>query len=119
MQKPNPAAAVFAIELRRAKERWERVSGQGMSNRRLGKLTDPTDPERGRRRAQRHLSGKIAPTDASRRVYAEILEAPELLPEEEEEEAALDQELLREARAKAADPRQVAVWRQVVEESAA
>ena len=65
-----------------------------MSKRALGKLSDPDDPERGRRRVQRHLSGKTAPTTASRRVYADLLEAPELAPSEDEEED-LQAELMR------------------------
>lgn len=113
-QKPNPAAAVFAFELRRAKEQWERVHKQGMSNRRLGKLTDPTDPERGRRRAQRHLSGKTAPTDASRRVYAEILQAPELLPEPDDEEESMVAALM--ARIETASPE---VLRRMLDEAVA
>lgn len=102
MGKPTPAAAVFALELRRAIERWERTNRETMSNRRLGKLTDPTDPERGRRRAQRHQSGKTAPTDASRRVYADVLDAPELLPDDEEED--MQSALMRDLRARVADP---------------
>lgn len=61
-----------------------------MSNRRLGKITDPDDPERGRRRVQRHLSGKTVPTAASRRVYADVLDAPELAPPDDEEDMQAD-----------------------------
>lgn len=114
MGKPNGAAALFALDLRRAIDRND------ISLRRLGKLTDPTDPERGRRRVQRHLSGRTSPTDASRRVYADILQAPELLPESDEEDESMDGDLLQEARAKAQeDPRALAVWRRVLDEAAA
>lgn len=47
-----------------------------MSVRALGKLTDPANPERGRRRVQRHLSGRHAPSEASITSYAEALGVP-------------------------------------------
>lgn len=107
MGKPNGPAAIFALSLRRSVDSYERRTGDGaMSLRRLGKITDPADPERGRRRAQRHLSGRIAPSPASQRVYAEALRESELLPDDADEEAALDQALLRDVRARvAANPR--------------
>lgn len=88
MGKPSGSAAIFALSFRRAIDTYEKRTGDGpMSLRRLGKLTDPDDPERGRRRAQRHHSGTHAPSAMSRRVYAHVLSAPELLPEEDEEES--------------------------------
>lgn len=93
MGKPNGTAAIFALELRRAIDR------NGISLRRLGKLTDPTEPERGRRRVQRHLSGRTNPTAASRRMYAEILEAPELDSSDDEEESEVAADLMRRLRA--------------------
>lgn len=96
MGKPNGTAAIFALSLRRAIDTYEQRTGNGpMSLRRLGKLTDPTDPERGRRRAQRHLSGRIGPTPASARTYAEVLGAAELAPDDEDDES-LDAALMRE-----------------------
>lgn len=71
---------------------------RGVSNRALGRLTDPSDPERGRRRVQRHLTGSIMPSSASQRTYAEVLDAPELAPADDEEES-LNQSLMREVRA--------------------
>jgi hypothetical protein len=58
----------------------EAIAREGISHRELGKLTDPDDPERGRRRVQRHLRG-TEPTAASRIAYAKALDAPELAPD--------------------------------------
>lgn len=92
MGKPNGHAALYALNLRRTLE------NRGVSVRALGKLTDPDDPERGRRRVQRHLSGRYMPSPASQRTYAEALDAPELAPTDDEEES-LDARLTREVRA--------------------
>lgn len=110
MSRPNGEAAIFALQLRRAIDR------RGVSLRGLGKLTDPSEPERGRRRVQRHLSGRTAPTAASRRVYAELLDAPELAPVSEDEEEDLDAALLRAIRS--LQPSKVAALRRVLEMSA-
>src|SRR5688500_6427077 len=94
MGKPNGTAALYALSLRRAMERRE------MTVRGLGKATDPDEPERGRRRGQRHLSGKYMPTSAIRSVYADVLDAPELLPDDEDEESSdVTAVLMRELRA--------------------
>lgn len=50
---------------------------QNLSVRLLGKMIEPDDPELGRRRVQRHLTGTI-PTEASRAAYARVLDAPHL-----------------------------------------
>lgn len=89
MRNPSKDAALYSLKLRR------RMSGQGVSTRALGKLTDPDNPERGRRRVMRHLSGTTMPSAASQRTYAEALNAPELAPEDDEEES-LNQRLMRE-----------------------
>lgn len=53
----------------------------GHSVRGFGKKVDPDDPERGRRRVQRHLSGKHLPSKASRDSYAGALDIdPSELP---------------------------------------
>jgi len=49
----------------------------GLSVRKLGKLVDPDNPERGRRRVQRHLAG-TQPSSTSRATYARVLDAPHL-----------------------------------------
>lgn len=114
MGKPNGTAAIFALSLRRAIDSYERRTGDGpMSLRRLGKLTDPTDPERGRRRAQRHLSGRTTPTASSARVYADVLRAAELLPDDDEEESLVD---VLMARIPSASPEQL---RRMLDEVAA
>lgn len=61
------SSEAFAYKLRKLVDR------SGYSIRALGKAVDPTDPERGRRRVQRHLSGKHLPSRASRDAYAEAL----------------------------------------------
>lgn len=71
MGKPNGKAALFALSLRR------QMAGRSLSVRALGRLSDPADPERGRRRVQRHLSGRFLPSAASRVAYARALELPE------------------------------------------
>lgn len=71
MGKPNGKAALVALSLRREIER------AGYSVRGFGKAVDPDDPERGRRRLQRHLSGRFLPSRASRIAYAIALGLPE------------------------------------------
>lgn len=93
MGKPNGNAALYALTLSACMER------QGFSKRSLGKATHPDDPEVGRRNVQRHLSGKFMPSAASQRRYAEVLDAPELAPSDEDEEESLDARLTREVRA--------------------
>jgi hypothetical protein len=93
MGRPNGNAALYAISLRKAMEQ------RGISVRALGKLTDPDDPERGRRRVQRHLTGRYMPTEASQRTYEEALNAPELAPlGEDDEEDSLTWDLTRAIR---------------------
>lgn len=93
MGKPNGNAALYAISLRKVLE------AKGVSVRALGKLTDPDDPERGRRRVQRHLSGRFMPSEASQRTYEEALDAPELAPlTEDDEEESLTWDLTRAIR---------------------
>jgi hypothetical protein len=70
MKEPNGKAALFALSLRREAEK------RSLSVRRLGRLTDPANPERGRRRVQRHLSGSFMPSVASRETYADVLGLP-------------------------------------------
>lgn len=75
------AAEVFAHRLRSLIER------EGHSVRGFGKLADPGNPERGRRRLQRHLSGKHLPSKASRDSYAGALGVdPSELPLPEDED---------------------------------
>lgn len=80
----NPAAAAFAFRL----ERLMREKGFD-SKRAFGKLCDPDDPERGRRRVQRHLSGRFMPSPGTVKSYARILgvSVKELDPEAEDEES--------------------------------
>lgn len=69
------AAKVFAHQLQKFMEQ------KGYSVRAFGKLVDPDDPERGRRRVQRHLGGTILPSPASRDSYAAALDvSPTELP---------------------------------------
>lgn len=92
MGKPNGNAALYALRLRR------RMDERAVTVRGLGRLTDPDDAERGRRRVQRHLSGSYMPSAASQRTYAEALDAPELAPDSDEEEESLDARLMRAVR---------------------
>lgn len=71
----NNAAEAFAHRLRSLLEQQE------YSVRGFGKKVDPEQPERGRRRVQRHLSGEHLPSKASRDSYADALGVePEELP---------------------------------------
>lgn len=59
-----------------------------LSNRALGKLLDPPNPERGRRQVLRHLSGKHYPSTAYRKSYGELLgDLPEMFADDDDEEA--------------------------------
>lgn len=92
----NPTAKAFAHQLRSLIER------QGYSVRGFGKKVDPDDPERGRRRLQRHLSGKHLPSRASRDSYADALEVErnELpLPDDDRDDSV--EAMAREVRAQA------------------
>ncbi len=76
------AAHAFAHQLRAV------MTERGYSVRALGKAVDPHEPERGRRKVQRSLSGKHMPNDATRRSYADALSAPALAePAEDDEES--------------------------------
>lgn len=66
----SSAAEAFAHRLKALIER------EGYSIRGFGKKVDEEDPERGRRRVQRHLSGKHLPSKASRDSYAKTLDVP-------------------------------------------
>lgn len=77
------AAEAFAHRLRSLIER------EGHSVRGFGRLVDPENPERGRRRLQRHLSGKHLPSKASRDNYAGALDVDSSdlpLPDDEEDD---------------------------------
>lgn len=85
----NPAAELFAHRLRTLIER------AGYSVRGFGRKVDPDDPERGRRRVQRHLSGKHLPSRSSRDSYADALDidASELpLPDDDASESAISRD---------------------------
>lgn len=93
MGKPNGRAALFAIRLRKE------MDSRGLSVRSFGKLTDPSNPERGRRRVQRHLSGSFMPSPASRKAYAVALGLPEESFLDDDEEEDLHSPLTRAVRA--------------------
>lgn len=94
MAKPNGKAALFALALRKE------MTARGLSVRALGRLSDPADPERGRRRVQRHLSGSHLPSVPSRIAYAVALELHEdhFLDDDEERDvfSPLTRGVLRE-----------------------
>lgn len=70
MTPPSTRAQAFAHIL-------EKLMGERqISRRRMGRLTDPADPERGRTRLKRHLSGKHYPSDTSIAAYARALNVP-------------------------------------------
>lgn len=70
MGRNSTRSAVFAQALRRE------IEARGFSIRGFGKRVDPNDPERGRRRVQRHLSGRHLPSPQSRLSYAMALGLP-------------------------------------------
>lgn len=67
MGRNGTRSAVFAQALRRE------LDARGFTVRGFGKRVDPADPDRGRRRVQRHLSGKHLPSKPSRTAYAVAL----------------------------------------------
>jgi transcriptional regulator with XRE-family HTH domain len=79
-------AEVFSTNLLVAMQR------KNVSRRALARLISPDDPELGRSKVRRALRGMHEPTHQTLALYAEVLEVEpeELLPEETEEEAALD-----------------------------
>lgn len=70
MGRNSTRSAVFAQALRRE------IEARGFTVRGFGKRVDPADPERGRRRVQRHLSGSHLPSPTSRLRYAVALGLP-------------------------------------------
>jgi len=104
MGRNGTRAAVFAQALRRE------LDSRGFTVRGFGKRVDPADPERGRRRVQRHLSGKHLPSGPSRRNYALALGIPadSFEPDVDTEERDLNSRLtstIRELRALQAEVR--------------
>lgn len=73
------------------------ITARGFSNRELGRLIDPEDPKRGRRRVLRHLSGQHFPSAASRAVYLKVFGLDDDPFEDDDE--AWRQQLIRDARA--------------------
>lgn len=94
------AAEVFAHRLEQVAKRQGFVNPDGSLNKsRLGREADPGNPERGRRRVLRHLSGKHLPSEASRDGYAKALDVDKSelpLPSDEEGEATVEA-MVREA----------------------
>lgn len=84
---PVTRAQVFASNL------WAAMERQNISRRELAKRIDPDDPEQGRHAVRRALRGVHEPTPATVQRYADALEdvtPEELLPEDDEAEAAPD-----------------------------
>lgn len=93
-------AQAFAARLERVARQQGFVNPDGTLNKsRLGRETDPADPSRGRRRVQRHLSGKHLPTRESRDGYAQALGVdPSELPLPDDEPDDSVEAMVREAR---------------------
>lgn len=74
------------------------MASRQLSRRALGKLIDPSNPERGRRQVLRHLSGKHAPSVPSRIKYAQAFGLPgdTFLDSEEEDDEMSVPDLLRD-----------------------
>lgn len=72
-----------------ARQLHEALRKKKLSVRKFAALTDPANPERGRRRIMRHLAG-TQPTAPYRRLYADVLDAPELEGDEDDADDRVD-----------------------------